>query len=1201
MSEPEESFNLISCPLTGVNLIEAGAGTGKTYALTGLFLRLLIEKKIDAPKILVITFTNAATAELRKRIRDIIYQMKSALIRGDGFDKDPLVCELAANCDDPETKKSVIELLGNVLANFDETAIFTIHGFCQRLLMDNAFESGLLFDMPLLENQKQMEREFVEDFWRRRIYGLSPELAGSILASGFNLETLALLFRKIMSKINVEIIAPDRIPTDAEIEADLQALGSRFDEVARLWMRERLQIEEKLRDSALSGVTYGSKVNKILADLETALLPGQCVLPLPSCLDKISVETLEAKTKKGQNTPAHPVFDETAALCRKAQDVAEKFSSWMAGLKTEFALSAVKDFPQIKEHKRVMYFDDLLLKARRAVTRDGAGRLVSALREKYAAVLIDEFQDTDPLQFSIVQTLFEQRREDTGCVFYIGDPKQAIYSFRGADIYAYLRAAKSVDKRYRLSLNWRSEAPLVHAFNALFTARKDVFVLPEISYAPIQPSPEARLKSLVMDGQKAGAGMRLWFLPAEDDGQPVGVNEARDRITEAMAVEISKLLHESRSGRATLGDAALSAKDIAVLVRTHAEALRVKQAFERAGIASVQQGTNSVFASVEADDFKRFVSGLLRPDHDGYVLTALATPFFALDAMRLSDLHEDDDAMDQWRSRFVRWSEVWRRKGFLPMFCSLLEEEGMREKLARHKDGERKLTNYQHLAQLIQKAHEQESLQASDLPRWFDEMAAKTDVTAEDQQIRLETDRDGVRIVTMHKSKGLEYPVVFCPFCWSDAQADRGMELVYHDENDDWRLTALFDPEAIEEARPRHERENRAEQRRLLYVALTRAKNRCYFILGNIRGIEKSAVSFLFSEDSGRQNQKGQSRNEKMLADLEALVQRSPADIELSRMDRQVLSSPEIQSEGPPEMVFRPFDGRIEQSRKVASYSLLVRRVVQDGSWEDRWDESAPALLRNRGRSKVDNRFDRFILFPSGATPGTLLHEILEKIDLSNVRGEQTGRIVDLALRKFNYDPAWTPCLVQMLDELASARLEGLRETFCLADIPKERCLKEMEFYFPVKEISSSALGRLLSEASPDERGGPEQNRLHFPPLSGFMKGFIDLVFEYKGLYYLGDWKSNDLGERSEDYGPKSLQQEMRNAFYDLQYLIYTVALNQYLKMRVADYRYERHFGGVFYFFLRGLRSGAPVNSGVFFDRPRHEVIRRLETLLLEA
>jgi len=1193
-----KNFDLLKCPLEGVNLIEASAGTGKTYALAGLFLRCILEKKIDARRILVITFTNAATAELKSRIRQMIIDARLAFLSGET--PQEFFHQLLAEHSDPQSRKTMVQRCNEALANYDETAIYTIHGFCQRVLSDNAFAGGILFDMDIIADQTSLEKEFVEDFWRRHFYETDPMMAHYAVKMGITIETFMDLLQVAMNRSDIKII-PENIPfSRTALGRELENFHEQLRVFKKRWKVEKDTIAALLRNEALSGVIYGKKAEGILTEIEQFFHVDEMSFPIPSCIRKLSAEELKRKTKKNHETPSHEIFDLCRLLCDQSDRITSMLNHYFMELKKKFLESAKVDFPKLKKQKNILYFDDLLHRVYEAVSNPGGERFAELLRDQYSVVLVDEFQDRDPVQYAILRSVFlKEHQDEDHTIFFIGDPKQSIYGFRGADIFAYLRAQKNIHRRYTMKYNWRSEQSLINAINVLFGTPTKPFVYDDIVYTPVEKPTGQKTDAIMIEG-KNDAGMHWWFIPAQEDGKPMGVMVARERIIPLVIQEISELLKAGFEKKAFIGDQPISADDIAILVRKNSEAHAFKNALTDAGIPSVVYSTESIYLSDQAEDIRRFMLGIISSENEGYLLSALNTPLFAYSGEDIVLLKQNDKHFQYVKTCFEHLKDVWEKKGFLTMFCGLLEQEDVRARISSHREAEKLLTNYMHLAHLLFSIQKNHHLQPLELLQRLESMMVQPDNQLEEQQQKLETDRHCVRVVTIHRSKGLEYPIVFCPFAWEGWQKlDDQAPVFYHDDQNFWEQQVDLGSEGLTENISKAEKELLAEDCRLLYVSLTRAKNRCYFVTGNIGDSRTRTVNYLFHRKFF-ENEEKIPENLELIRDIEDLVSRAPLDFKIKILG-EFRETPHFASEKPKISIScREFKGNIKNSWKIASYTYLTK----SGHSESEWDEDDTKDLFDKGEE--NGELGKSILtFPAGATSGLLLHEILEKVHFSGVDTPDTCNTILEVLNKYNYSEIWKDPIQEMLGALVHTDLflPG-RQSFRLAQISPDACLKEMAFYFPLKKIDIRKVISILDNRSDRFDHGKayeEKRRISPSVIEGFFKGFIDLVFEHKGRYYLADWKSNKLGMRPEDYDQDKMEREIYKSFYDLQYMIYTMALNQYLKQRIPNYCYEKYFGGVFYFFLRGIGlNSEPSSRGVFFDRPPQISIDLLSDMLLD-
>jgi exodeoxyribonuclease V beta subunit len=1197
-------FDLCRAPLQGSNLIEAAAGTGKTFSIEGLFVRLLLEQQIPVQEILVVTFTQAATAELRGRIHGRLLEMRSALTRGST--SDPLIGSLIARCQPPEPHARRIN---QALMDFDQAAIYTIHGFCQRVLHEHAFETASPFDAELLPDQTAMLREIADDFWRRRIGAAPIELVAAALEAFKGPDHFLRLLAKIKTP-EFHLVLPEGGETLGRLRFYREALNA----LREGWASQREAVAAALRDSALDGRIYGSlkpigggrrgsererRVDALLDAMDVFLgsPPG---FPPFRGFEQLSADYISAKTRQRSRSPQHSVFD----LCQRVADEAEGLGAEMRlhlkRLKVSLVQFARSELTRRKQSRNLQSFDDLLTLLLRSLTGPDCRVLVESVRRRFQAALVDEFQDTDELQYAIFSRLFAEAQNP---VFLIGDPKQAIYGFRGADIYSYLRASQRCGSRFTLGVNRRSTPGVVGAINSIFARVPAPFLIPDIQFAPALSAREMTAE--------AEPAFVIWYLDSRrmrPDGKPANRGDAEPWIARSVAAEIRRLTQ----GRPE----PMPAGEIAVLVRTNRQARQIKKELAAAGVPAVVCSAGDVFDSAEAAELQRILSGIAAPSDLMRIKSALATDILgaAADELLASELNSA-----AWEARFARfreYSQTWQADGFMPMFRRLLVQERVKERLLRRPDGERRLTNLLHLAELIHQAAAERHLGLNGLIKWLSSQRDPSIARVAEHPLRLESDADAVNIVTIHKSKGLEYRVVFCPFAWSASKLAEN-DYFFHDPASGHRLTLEIGAETGSASRSQAEVELLSENLRLLYVAFTRARDRCYFNWGRIHRTETSAPAYLLHYAAEAQHPAGAAdpqvvrrleavmkakTDEDLVRDLETIAAGSGGTIALRPLPEPPALRPAAPQMPEQTLFCRSFRGAIDRSWKTASYSMLVSAAAAHAETPDR-DETryglpplpeAPDISRTAALPGRD-----LMAFPRGSRAGNFFHSVLEKADFGNPDSPEMENWIVSQLAEFGYAPEWCNVVQAMLAAVASVPLAPDQRGWTLADVPPTQRLHEMEFYFALNRITPEVLADVWARFGRRTAGGAKADSvviggLDFAPLQGFMKGFIDVVFHHAGRYYLLDWKSNYLGDRLQDYHRQRLDECMREELYILQYHIYALALHQYLRRRVPDYQYERDFGGAAYVFIRGVGRTAAPDHGIFFDKPLPELIHAL-------
>ncbi|WP_421281830.1 exodeoxyribonuclease V subunit beta [Aeromonas taiwanensis] len=1182
-------LNTLRFPLHGERLIEASAGTGKTYTIAGLYLRLLLghgplieegedagqpsahERPLSVTEILVVTFTEAATAELRGRIRGRIHEARLAFMRGQST--DALLAQLLTEVEDHEL--AARRLLA-AERQMDEAAVFTIHGFCQRMLKQNAFESGALFETEFLTDDSQLRLQAVSDYWRAEFYPVDKTLASAVRALWPSPAALLREMNGWLDNSELEIRPP---AGDETLAARHQAAMARIAAVKSEWLAQQDEIRRQTDGhiSRYTGKNYEGWLAKI-ADWAQDEASGYAI---PKELERFGQTVLEENLKKGGAVPTLPLFSEIDQLLASRPGIRD--------LILQRAAVVVRSRMQAsKRQAHQLSFDDLLKDLDGALGSSLGERLCERIRATYRVAMIDEFQDTDPQQYRIFHRLYGGH-QDTALLM-IGDPKQAIYGFRGADIFTYIQARRNVSAHYTLGRNWRSSGALVAAVNGLFERAKDPFIYEaDIPFLPVEA--QGKSKALRLDGEAAPV-LHCWQLT----GQPTfNRGDYQSKMARATAAEIHRLLTLAREGKALIGETPVKAGDIAVLVRTGAEGKLVQQELARLAIASVYlSNRESVLEQVEAREILLILHACQNPSEERSLRAALATGLFDLDAKALDELASDERAWESAVQEFMEYRKVWHKRGVLAMLRALLHRRNLAASLLASPYGERRLTNFLHLGELLQQVSSELDGEYA-LLRWLGEAVNRQSGQDAEQILRLESERKLVQIVTIHKSKGLEYPLVFLPFICSHRSADTPL---YHEADEAGNRTIL-DLTGNEESLAEADKERLAEDLRLLYVALTRGVYATWLGLAPVRsGNGKSEKTDLHQTAIGYLLQKGEEGDAATLATaLSALAEDLPGvAVGEPSLTRPAPLPAEEEQLGEPRV--RRFGGTLERDWWISSYSGLAAQghghskgVLANPGFDDEVVTEAAALA---AEEPVQAPQPSIFTFPKGARPGTLLHSLFETIDFQSAGGEPLAQHIATLLAQDGFDESWAQVLQQQVEAVLDTPLEtGFGEPVRLRDLAPERKQVELEFFLPMGRVTAPALTALCQQHDPLSRGNKP---LSFATVQGMLKGFIDLVFEWQGRWYLLDYKSNHLGMSPADYSRPALEQAMVEHRYDLQYQLYSLALHRLLALRLPGYDFEQHFGGVFYLFLRGMPQG-----GIFHTRPSRELVQGLDRLFSEG
>ncbi|WP_243977136.1 exodeoxyribonuclease V subunit beta [Vibrio natriegens] len=1179
-------------PLHGARLIEASAGTGKTFTIAGLYLRLLLghgsaETKHRVPltvdQILVVTFTEAATAELRDRIRARIHDARIAFARG--HSSDPVIQPLLNEFDD---HKQATEILLQAERQMDEAAVYTIHGFCQRMLTQNAFESGSRFNNEFVTDESHLKAQVVADYWRRNFYPLPFTLAGEVRQLWGSPSALLSDISNYLTGAPLSLSVPAMKGSLADVHTENL---KKIDELKAQWRGSQDDFLALISDSDINKRSYTKKSLPTWLEAVNAWAATETTgYDYPDKLEKFAQNILSEKTPKG-SAPQHAVFE-----------AIEAFLANPISLKAPLLAHAIEHcrvmLASAKNQKQWLSFDDLLTQLSASIDTDESELLAERIRTLYPVAMIDEFQDTDPLQYSIFSRIYLNNPE---CgLFMIGDPKQAIYGFRGADIFTYIKARNQVSAHYTLGTNWRSSADMVQAVNQVFALPDSPFIYDsDIPFLPVNYSPNADKRIWTMGGQKQPA-LTYWLQNAEEKPLPKG--EYLTRMAEATASQIQTILTQAQLGQACLvngeKEKTVQAGDIAVLVRTGSEGRMIKQALADQGIASVYlSNRDSVFTSSVAQDLQRLLQAVLTPENDRALRASLASELFALDAASLDALNNDEIVWENAVNEFKEYRKLWIQRGVLPMLRAVISKRHIAERLleegasSQGENGERVLTDLMHIGELLQQASNELDSDHG-LLRWLAQSIsdAENGLGGSDDQIqRLESERNLVQIVTIHKSKGLEYELVFLPFVFSYREAS---EAKYYDAAND---RTVLDITGNDASMQQADKERLAEDLRLIYVALTRAVYACFIGASPLRngrstkeptGVHRSAIGYLV--------QNGQ---EGGINDLyQGLKQQQ------DKLDCVALGEPPQQLEemyvAPQEEVCdltaKELQNPIDRNWRITSYSGLVKQ----GSHQTEHDATIEITGFDIDSSDEQDEEDlveperSIFTFPRGARPGTFLHSLFEEIEFTQpATTEENTQIILGLMESEQLDEEWLPILQQLIDTVLATPLDG-KSLLLNQKAPSQR-LVEMEFLLPIEVLSAPALNRVIQRHDPLSAKAGD---LGFQTVQGMLKGFIDLVFEHQGKYYVLDWKSNHLGDDVTHYHGEALKSAMADHRYDLQYQIYALALHRFLRSRLANYQYDQHFGGVYYLFLRGMDGQS--DHGIFSAKPTLEFLHEMDRLI---
>jgi exodeoxyribonuclease V beta subunit len=1251
MTHSQQPFIAETFPLTGRRLIEASAGTGKTYNIANLYLRLLLGDENRAPltvdQILVVTFTRAATSELRGRIRAKI---------------EEALQEYRKNDDGAQAAR----LLNAALVCMDEAAIFTIHGFAVRVIQTFLFETGALADVELTEGDNAKKSLLMADVWRQLQMNDEPEVQAFFAALGFKQRDD---FEKYYASSAAQaVIRPAFVIHEPlpPLAAVVPQLNQYVKAICEPVLQERKQLNARWLD-CIAGISE-KQLTADIKDIFDNPIPGKekSNTSVGTLFKKItewfSVGTNDLKMPGGDIATRIDIFltkphttplAETirdillhAQSCSVSEDVIKQNGSralllqWLQTALSVIDLSA-------------MQLDDVvrLINNKLQAGDVSATALRQAITASYPVCMVDEFQDTDPEQFAMFNNLYAH--VDQAGFFMIGDPKQSIYAFRGADIFSYLGVRETVAAEetvsgekniYSLDTNFRSKKNLVTAANALFREKDEAptFVFPGIAYHPVNSCEDThpdknKGEYAIKNGPLAGSAS-LVFVGNPESELRLNAEGLRRQFALDTAQRIASLLNPASEATIHKLDAApdaVKARDIAILVKTGTEARVMREALlkQTPAIGSVYQSQrDSVFSSaLFAEDLYHILCAMDDPSSKSTLKAALATPLFRglTNDFSLLDTIENDDAFfEQLIAEFSAYRQQWDQYGVLSSLNALMSKRELAQCFAQQPDGDRLITDFRHLGELLQQYYLECGSREQLLIWYARQLHNDSDIDEDAKRIRLESDDNLVKIVTIHVSKGLEYPIVFLPFFFLPKQQDSSKKIpLYHQELDQRGYQAVVDFSSDASIVDQQMQiESLAEDLRLLYVAVTRAIYQCYIgisastsrktpqfqltVWAHLLGVNEIMPSWSVLR-AALQNKMAGCDGCVTYAELfDAIF--STNTVEVISDSKALINSLEIPDLNPSSWV-------------ITSYSALAQAKKDPGLRSGGSDELFLAadsieqddVIENDQRWLTDIRYR---LKGSNKT-GDCLHALYEQIALEPARyltnTQELQWLVRDSLRRHGLEQPErqdmsrlseaekSAALVQRCNDVAnwiSTTLDAnilqdahvtLRSLF--AD---QQALPELDFDFALGAVApaqvNQGINRILNTIGV---AGIQSAYMH--ELEGLMTGSIDLMFIHEKKVYVLDYKSNTLGKAPRFYNQQNMTEAMQHSRYDLQYLIYSVAAHRYMQQRLGD-RYEFEageysFGGVIYLFLRGMGVPDYPQHGIWFHKPQAQHILALD------
>lgn len=1115
-------FDVMQVPLEKINLVEASAGTGKTFSIAVMVLRLILEKNINVREVLLVTFTNNAVAELDERIRLFLrsaydYVQNNKQVSG-------IIKEVVDRSVVTFGKDTVIKRLNDSILFLDETSVMTIHSFCHQTLNNLAFETGQLFESELVDNFDGIITAQVHDFWRNEIVTLPVPLLSML--SLFNIDQDAV---KIVVK---NFLAGKRYHTYSE-NARYETLGD------HKFLAEQIKARGKSRQNAYSecAVLLEQHKESLKKDLESDRFAKVLVEHLDDVDSFIEIVNIKRDNKYIGRLIPEQILAIIDGLSEEEEVFDSEFKNFIDTIYCAALERVSAGVVAYCNAKGVQSYDGLIKNLHTALMGPNKDKITASLKRKYRAVFIDEFQDTDKLQYDIFLGAFGSGE----ILFLIGDPKQSIYAFRQADINTYFKAYKDADNLYNMNINFRSSKSMIESMNEFFMPRADF----DFFYFQNAENAIQYFQIASPDNNTKG---NFTYEGKIQNGITISIQKKQEDVLADVGRQVFELLTDNEFKIETPeGARKMVPADIGILVKSKDCGREIKNILGRYNIPCVFVADEKIMETEEAQQLFDVIKAIFDPaiENLNAAIVNNFTGFKSTDAVFF-------DA-EKIVELFKAYKSIWETQSIYSSLAAFISDFGIEAHLRRPEtlNGLRIITNLYQLMELMHKTAYHQRLNQAELLNWYKRALEIELLEKNESTLRLESDADAVTIMTIHKSKGLQFNIVIAPQMNFQLRNKDVLESLY--ENDEY--ITIPKKEMNEEQAERFRTQSEQEFRRLMYVTVTRAVYKA-FVFHNA-WYKNSLLADIISGNNPGIN-----------------IINEPIDVSSIDYTQKYQSG---KDQIPVPAILRnkfqlkdPFWRYMSYSRLAAKETLIFNQ--------------ATPLAATTEISEYDDFV--FSKLRKGNITGNMIHYIFERIHFGN--DEYRTKIIADAVNRFagSNTKMYNHYLTEFIDHVLNSNIDTGEETFCLASVSDKEKVAELEFDFSTGICQQQIFSDTLKTS------GIHIQLKSAEPLHGLMKGFIDLLFVHKGKYYILDWKSNVLGNKLEDYAPANLERAMQQLNYQLQLIIYTMAVTKYLRSRLGSFDYES-FGGVIYCFVRGMRRGS--QNGIYFFRPEEKLISQME------
>jgi len=1212
---------------SGIKTIEASAGTGKTYTLMVLVYKALLtlsdkgkNKHISIKNVLAVTFTEAATKELKSRIRETLVTANDFYGKNVKPNDEEILKIFEQDSFTASEKAIWASYLNEQLQKMDESSIFTIHGFCNKIINEYPFECGIPGKFQLSKNLEDELADLVRQEWRKLIRRGTK--------FDYFLEHLFESPEKMVETFGKELGSSIILEHDEEISDDFELLVNEF-EKRRMFLIEQFGIKFIEKEMA-DFFNQASKFKSNMISFENVPIAIQnltkwlsSTIRFQSCktiddafeLAKYFNIAYQSRAKKSKETIDYSthqklLFDDLNFLLEYYFKINSEFAK---PLTAYFIAQIQTKFQELKRENAWFGFDDMLLVTEKALKNNT--QLITQLKQDYPIGFIDEFQDTDPVQFSVFRQIFlenDSSQHKTKAFYMIGDPKQSIYSFRNADLNTYLFARNKSEEVLTLDTNYRSSESLINSVNEFFSNAKNPFSKEEIPFKPVKSKKEGGILAPFKEIESPTVIFNA-------EGYKSGNKDSSRRFAMRMSIDYVKYLlnNEVYIDNGKDLKTRVQPADIALLVKTNKTADLLYNSLRIAGVPAVIQSRKSVFTTRDAYHLLVLVRSIQRSRTLSSVRLALMTQFFEISSSELDELTDDSEEILMIQEVFMQTQSRWKNYGLGAAMSFLSSTYNLTLGMLKNADGDRSVANFKQLIEMLSNFERDSTGGPTKTIQYLErkiQEAKEGKSASDDEMLQLESDEKKVKIVTIHSSKGLEYPIVIIPFMWERKHVTNYIKnhvqaVSIHEENQEPKVKKFLvdDIEQIGKTIPDyHKEETEIEEARLMYVAMTRAKYQNVIIIpeyeDKLGGNNPLSMIEVWAGKANKNTYETKLDNRnKTVYDYLRTVKKSLGNLKTasyinhndSLKNLKLKESPlkELESLEATLSVEKTSREELNAAWKDTSYSAIahsgsVYSESHDDENQKRDDENQeePEGLKIQKKTKSIGVH----ALKAGNDFGNIIHYVFEHLYESNEAEIKT--IVSDAVQFYGYQKTFQE---KEQDEISTFISQIFRTPMVfpnktetsLAEIPLSKQKRESEFLTGINSFSLNDFYKIIRNTSAED--------VLFE--SGFIKGFIDFVFIHNNKFYMLDYKSNKLGIDKEDYTNDKIKEAMLKSKFDVQLYVYSLALHRWLKATFKEYSYETHFGGMFYWFIRGYENET---KGLYFEKANFTLIEELEQLI---